>query len=113
MSRRGPPGRDDRKTRQLCAQIARAIELTLLGDCDDEVLQNTSVESVEPAPGNRLLVTLAVHPPGADLTREEVLARVEAHRGLIVSEAARAVTRRALPELSFWVIRARETTEPT
>ena len=98
--------------RQLCSQIKRAIELTLMGDIEDEVLQNTSVHSVEPAPGNRLVVTLTVHPPGSKMAKEEVLRRLEQHRGTIVSEVSRAVTRRALPELTFWLIKEGGLAEP-
>src|SRR5690606_29493193 len=95
----------DRKQRQLAAQIARSIETTLLGESRDEVLQNMSVASVEPAPGNRMIVTLTVHPPGTALSREEVLARLEAHRRLLVERVAQDISRRIVPELSFWVVR--------
>ncbi len=101
----GPPGHIERKRAQLAAQIGRSIEATLVGECEDEVLQNISVESVKPASGNRMLVTLIVHPPGTELGREDVLARLEAQRNLIVDRIAQDVTRRALPELSFWVVR--------
>jgi ribosome-binding factor A len=97
-----------RKDLQLAAQIARSIESTLLGECEDEVLQNLSVEA---APGRRLLVRLLVHAPGSALPREEVLARLEAARPLIVQRAAEDVTRRGLPELSFWLVRAPDSQE--
>jgi ribosome-binding factor A len=106
MARREEPGGTSRKDRQLAAQIRRALELTLAGDFEDEVLQNLSVESVEPAPGGRLAVTLTVHPPGNALPRDEVLARLEAARGHLLDEVARATSRRRLPELSFWVVAA-------
>lgn len=99
-------GGKDAKTGRLCAQIRRTIDLTLAGDCRDEVLQNMTVRSVEPAPGNRVEVVLEVHSPGSELDKSEVLARLEAARPLIVSEIARSVERRSIPELSFWVVRA-------
>ena len=95
-----------RKELQLAAQLARSLEATLVGECEDEVLQNLSVDVVEPAPGNRMLVHLVVHPPGSSLPREEVLARLEAARPLLVARATQDVTRRGLPELSFWLRRA-------
>ena len=95
-----------RKEQQLAAQIARSIESTLVGECEDEVLQNLSVDAVEAAPGHRMIVRLSVHPPGSGLPREEVLARLEASRPLLVARAAQDVTRRGLPELSFWLVRA-------
>jgi ribosome-binding factor A len=91
--------------RQLAAQIGRSIELTLVGECRDEVLQNMSVASVEPSAGNRMLVTLTVHPPGSELAREDVMARLEAQRALILDRVMQDVTRRSLPELSFWVVK--------
>ncbi|MEY2981653.1 MAG: hypothetical protein ACO4CT_02965 [Planctomycetota bacterium] len=100
-----------RKDLQLAAQIARSVESTLVGECDDEVLQNLSVDAVEPAAGHRMLVRLLVHPPGSRLSREEVLARLEAARPLLVKRAMEDITRRGLPELSFWLVRAPEESE--
>lgn len=111
-SRRGRPGgqaASGRKLAQLCAQIRRTIEMTLLGDFDDEVLQNMSVESVEPAAGNRVTVLFTVHPPGSEMEKAEVLAHLEAARPRIVEEVVHAVSRRSVPELSFWVVREGET----
>lgn len=98
-------GAFDRKMQQLAAQIGRSIEMTLLGECRDEVLQNTAVEKVEPAAGSRMIVTLRVGPPGSRMPKEEVLARIERHRGLIADRIAQDVSRRSVPELSFWVVR--------
>ncbi len=80
----------------------------MVGECDDEVLQNMTVAAVEPASGNRLVVTLEVHSPGSELTRDEVLERLELHRPRIVDEVASAVHRRNVPELTFWVVKAGE-----
>ncbi len=104
MSGRGRGG-DQRKLLQLAAQIRRSLESTLVGECTDEVLQNTSVETVEPAPGNRMNVTLMVHPPGSALPKEAVMARLENWRGLLVRRVAEDTSRRALPELTFWFVR--------
>lgn len=103
--RRGEP-RVDRKMLQLCAQIRRVIDMTLVGDCDDEVLQNMSVRSVEPVAGSRVQVIFDVNPPGDALEKAEVLARLETARPLFVREIAQSVSRRSVPELSFWVVRA-------
>jgi ribosome-binding factor A len=108
--RAGGPARRraSHKQRQLCTQVARSVGLTLVSECDDEVLQNMTVAAVEPAAGNRLAVTLEVHPPGSELSRDEVLERLELHRARIVEEVARAVHRRNVPELTFWVVKAGE-----
>ncbi len=109
MSKRGGgSGGGDRKMLQLCAAIRRTLELTLVGDFEDEVLQNMSIESVEPVAGNRVQVMFMVHPPGSELEKSEVLARLEAARPHMIEEIARAVNRRSLPELTFWVIKEGE-----
>jgi len=102
---RAERGRKSAKIGRLCAQIRRTIDLTLAGDCEDEVLQNMTVQSVEPAPGNRVAVVFEVHPPGSELDKAEVLERLEAARPLLVSEIARSVERRSIPELTFWVVK--------
>jgi hypothetical protein len=79
--------------------------MTLVGECEDEALQNLSVESVKPVAGNRMLVTLIVHPPGTDLGREEVLARLEVVRPLLIQRVAEDISRRSVPELAFWLVR--------
>lgn len=99
-------GSHARKELQLAAQIARSVESTLLGECEDEVLQNLSVDAVEPAPGNRMLVRLLVHAPGNRLSRDEVLARLDGVRPLLTARAQADASRRALPELTFWLVRA-------
>lgn len=93
---------------QLCAQIRRVLDMTLVGDCEDEVLQNMCVHSVDPAAGNRVQVVFTVFEPGASLQKADVLARLEAARPLFVEEIARSVERRSIPELTFWVIKEGE-----
>ena len=97
--------RPDHKLQRLAAQIQRSIESTLIGECPEEVLQNLEVQKVEPAAGNRMLVTLIAHPPGSEMPKEAVLQLLETRRNLIVSRVAEDVTRHALPELTFWVVR--------
>jgi hypothetical protein len=41
--------RDQRKARQLCAQVRDTLDLVLSGDFDDELLRSLSVVSVTPA----------------------------------------------------------------
>lgn len=96
---------EPRKLLQLAAQIRRSIESTLVGECTDEVLQNISVEGVEPAAGNRMNVTLMVHAPGDALEKTEVMQRLEAWRPLLVRRVAEDVHRRAVPDLTFWFVR--------
>jgi ribosome-binding factor A len=98
------PRQPGRKARQLCGQIAEA--LTAIFAClADEVLQNLTVVSVEPAPNTgRLLVTVA-GPATADVTdRNTVMEHLMKANGRIRSEVASAITRRKAPELAFAII---------
>src|SRR5262245_48973067 len=68
-SRRKP----NRKTLQLCAQVADALN-GLLVSCGDERLQALTVAKVEPAPdASRLLATVCSAVPTTNLDRQEVL----------------------------------------
>jgi ribosome-binding factor A len=90
-----PPGR---KAHQLCGQVHQAL-LVILPGLADEVLQNLTVVSVEPAPhSGRLLVTVA-GPAPADATDRHLRQAA----GLLRSEVARAVNRRKAPEIVFQV----------
>ncbi|MBK8975707.1 MAG: hypothetical protein IPM29_07260 [Planctomycetes bacterium] len=100
-----PAGHRERKLAQLAAQIGRSIEQTLAAESQDELLQSMTVEGVQPtASGSRMVVTLMVHGATQETPKAEVLARLESFRSTIVRHIAEDVTRRALPELSFWLI---------
>lgn len=92
-----------RKALQLCGQVADALRAILPG-LADQVLQNLSVMSVEPAPHTgRLLVTVAA-PATADVTdRRTAAEHLTRANGRIRSEVASAVHRRKAPELTFAV----------
>lgn len=94
------------KALQLCAQVRRSLELSLMGECNDELLQSMMVEKVEPAPDDKhLRATFAVVDPKQDLDKSEVIARLEAARPILMAEVARAISRRKVPEIQFEVIR--------
>lgn len=92
-----------RKSAKLCAQIRRTLQLTLLGEFDDEVLQNLTVETVEPAPDDRRLRVLLVVPErtAEHLDRTEVEQRLEAARPVLIGAVADAINRRRCPQLVF------------
>ncbi|HEX8199718.1 MAG TPA: ribosome-binding factor A [Isosphaeraceae bacterium] len=91
--------RPDRKTLQLCRQVAETLGDVLAGQCDDEVLQGLVVVGVAPAPNaSRLMVTvraLGPEEPG------RILAHLEYASGRLRSEVAAAITRRKTPALAF------------
>lgn len=101
--------RDDRKVLQLCSQAARAIGFALAGACSDPVLQRLGVLAVRPAPdAGRLLVV--VGPADDPDEARQVLAHLEAARGLLRSAVASSVHRRRAPDLCFAVVPHGEST---
>ena len=99
-------GGADRKTLQLCSQVADTLNYVLSGDCDDELLQDLQVMSVVPAPNaSQLLVTVyPVVATEASFDPAEVRRRLLAAVGRLRSEVAASITRRKAPKLLFQVI---------
>jgi ribosome-binding factor A len=96
--------REDRKTQQLCQQVRRALMLALAGECDDEVLRDVYVDSVEPmGNGSQLLVCVAV-PATVGLSALDVLARLNARSARLRAIVARSISRKRVPGLSFAAI---------
>ena len=94
--------RIQRKARQLCQQVAQAMDHALAWVCGDPILNSLSVLAVEPAPdASRLLVRLAVTDPECGAPLPEILARLSAARGLLRTEIAAAIHRKGVPELLF------------
>lgn len=93
--------RPGRKAHQLCGQVADALRV-ILPALADEVLQNLTVLTVEPAPHTgRLLVTVAGPVPTDVTDRDTLTERLNRAGGRIRSEVAAAVHRRKAPELVF------------
>ena len=100
--RQGATGKkSDRKTMQLCSQVADTLNQVLNGECGDEVLGNLQVVSVVPAAdASQLLVLVA--PALADGPVEDLaLVRLAAAAGMLCAEVAAAITRRRAPKLLF------------
>lgn len=99
----GPGATVDRKTMQLCHQVAVTLE-EVLAECGDPLLHGLRVLDVEPSPDvSRLLVTLAVEDEPVD--GPDALHRVEAHlsraSGHLRGEVAQAITRKRAPALIY------------
>lgn len=93
-----------RKTQQLCTQVAEALNYAFAAVCNDDVLRELCVLTVQPAPDeSRLLVTVGPTLPGP-CEPAEVLARVHRALGKLRSEVAAAIHRKKVPELTFCVI---------
>lgn len=95
------PKQAGRKSKQLCAQVRRALD-GALATASDPVVQALGVVGVAPAPHSGRLRVLVSVPPDVD-TRSVVegLARAS---GFLRTEVAAAISRRAAPELVFEVV---------
>jgi ribosome-binding factor A len=96
-------GHPDRKTGQLCRQVAHALD-AVLAECGDPVLQGLQVASVEPFPdASRLIVTVTFidDRPVSMIEAASVLDHLHRASGHLRYEVATAVTRRRAPLLIY------------
>ncbi len=105
LARKERPRKDQRKSRQLCAQVAETLNLVLSGECSDDLLQSLRVIAVDPAPdASQLVVTVGASLPEESLNPAEVLARLEHVMGKLRCEVAGAISRKRAPKLVFRVL---------
>lgn len=90
-------GGADRKTRQLCGQVARALNLAL-GESHDRVLQSALVVQVTPDPDASRLRVLLAHP---EAEPAEIMAHAEAASAWLRAQVAQAIARKLVPGLVF------------
>jgi ribosome-binding factor A len=98
-----PTGLRDRKTGQLCRQVAHTLD-EVLAECRDATLQGLRVASVEPFPdASRLLVTLVLidDRPEATVDAGRALDRLQRASGHLRFEVATAITRKRAPLLMY------------
>lgn len=89
----------NRKTQQLCKQVANALELVLP---NVQLPGDVRILSVTPAPNaGRLSVLVAV---SGTSTPEQVASRLEECTGYLRAELAQVVSRRRVPELAFSIV---------
>jgi ribosome-binding factor A len=92
----------NRKTLQLCSQVADTLNLVLCGECADEVLQCLQVVAVRPAPdASQLLVLVS---PASDEQGGDpviVLEHLAGANARLRGEVAAAIARRRAPKLLF------------
>lgn len=102
-----PTGRrrnDQRRTGQLCRQVAETLSLVLAGEFDDPRLHNLQVVSVTAIDGSSLLVNVAYEGPPDAAHAAEVQSRLLRVAGRLRTEVAAAITRKRAPRLVFRVI---------
>jgi ribosome-binding factor A len=101
----GNGGKESRKCRQLCRQVAEALDWVLSGDIPDDLLRSLRVAAVEPAPySSRLLVTVVTDLPPEEADPRLILERLQQHAGRLRCEVAASINRRKAPILAFQVI---------
>jgi ribosome-binding factor A len=89
----------ERKTRQFCRQVQRALNLALADRRADDGLNDLFVEDVSPAPDCGHLLVHVIIP--ADRSMNEALNALRRDAPRLRSEVAMAITRKRAPELSF------------
>ena len=92
-------GRGERKARQLCRQVQRALNLALADCGEDPNVSDLFVEEVTPAPNCGHLLVHVVIPQGRGVAETLDTLRRDVTR--LRSEVAMAITRKRAPELSF------------
>jgi ribosome-binding factor A len=98
--RRTFDARSDRKTQQLCQQVKRA----LAGGCDDPVLSDVYIDSVEPVGNGSHLLVRVTTAVVADLSPGEVMARLNDRSARLRAVVAQSICRKRVPGLSFVVV---------
>src|SRR5262249_33879906 len=89
----------DRKARQFCRQVQRALNLALADRHVDDGLNDLLVENVLPAPDCGHLLVRVMAP--ADRSVNEALSALRQDAGRLRSEVAMAITRKRARALSF------------
>lgn len=89
----------ERKTRQFCRQVQRALNLALADRHTDDGLNELFVEDVSPAPDCGHLLVHVVIP--VERPVNEALSALRRDAPRLRSEVAMAITRKRAPELSF------------
>jgi ribosome-binding factor A len=89
----------ERKARQFCRQVQRALNLALADRHTDDGLNDLFVEDVSPAPDCGHLLVHVVIPTDRPVAEALTALRQDAPR--LRSEVAMAITRKRAPELSF------------
>jgi ribosome-binding factor A len=92
-----------RKTRQLCGQVADALNYAFAAVANDDVVRELCVLSVRPAPDeSRLLVTVGPLLSGP-CDAQQVLSHLHQSLGKLRSEVAASIHRKRVPQLTFCV----------
>jgi len=96
---------DHRKSKQLCRQVQKTLDLVLTGETRDELLASLKIVSVLPGrDASQLLVTVTADVPPERFHREQIEAQLSLIQGRLRSEIAGAITRKKTPVLTFQIL---------
>ena len=93
--------KEDRKTKQLCRQVARTLNLCL-NDCDDRFVEAMFVVAVVPAPNSSCLLVV-VECDVDDFDHDEAMLAIQDQTPRLQFEIAKAIHRKRVPNLLFSV----------
>jgi ribosome-binding factor A len=92
----------NRKTLQLCSEVAKTLAYALSWEMGDDLLSLLQVERVAAAPdSSRLLVTVSLQAPPDLVDPARVVERLQQSTGKLRAAVAAAVCRRRVPDLTF------------
>ena len=96
-------GKERRKLRQLCAQVARSLELAWPDDTAP--LETTRVDQVLPAPNShQLLVLVHCNRQSREIPDVQLLAALQAVSGRLRQAVAADIHRKRVPQLRFAIV---------
>ncbi len=94
-----------RKSKQLCRQVQKTLDLVFSGETRDELLGDLRIVSVTSSEdSSALLVTVVADVPPDCFDRAEIEARLAKMSGRLRSEVAGAITRKRTPHLVFHLL---------
>jgi ribosome-binding factor A len=94
-----------RKSKQLCRQVQKTLDLIFSGETRDELLGDLRIVSVTSSQdSSALLVTVVADVPLERFDRTQIEARLAKMSGRLRSEVAGAITRKRTPLLVFHVL---------
>ncbi len=91
----------DRKTKQLCQQVSRTINLCL-NDCDDPIVQSMFLVGVQPAPDSSCLL-LHIECDVDNFDHAAAMLSIRSQTSRLQFEISRAINRKRVPNLTFSV----------
>jgi len=102
-----------RKSKQLCRQAQKTLELVLSGETHDDLLGNLRIVSVTSSTDSAALVVTVVADTSPDrFDRAEIEGRLMKASGRLRSAVAGAITRKRTPLLIFHVLGPQSATPP-